>query len=200
LPQTLDREVADLASVLDAARVNEVIPVGCAMGTMVAAAFAARQAARVPALVLSTCGLRVAEGKVGDIIHKRAALVEKAGSLEPVLPGAVEAAFNGLPRDDRYRAFLGFVAENDPTSYANVLLGSVGHDIAALLPDLACPTLVVAGRHDLGWGPATCRPVFEALPNASFVVVERAAHFVPYQAPVAFARLVEGFLEGALGA
>ena len=40
--------------------------------------------------------------------------------------------------------------------------------------------------------------MFEALPNASFVVVEKAAHFIPYQAPAAFAHLVEGFLDGAL--
>ncbi len=197
-PQTLERELADLESVLAAIGAAEAIPVGCAMGSMVAAAYAARHPGRVPALVLSTCPLRVAEGRVGAVIRKRAERVLEAGSLDAVLPAAVEASFNGLPRDDRYRAFLAMVAENDPVSYAQLLLGSIGHDIAALLPSIACPSLVLAGRHDLGWGPAFCRPVFEALPNASFVVVERAAHFIPYQAPGAFARLVEGFIGGAL--
>lgn len=198
-PQTPEREVADLEAVLAAAGVGEAIPVGCAMGTMVAANFAARHPGRVPALVLSTCGLRVADGTVGDIIRKRAGLVLKAGSLDPVLPAAVEVAFNGLPRDDRYRAFLAVVAGNDPQSYANVLLGSIGHDISTLVHGIACPTLVLAGRFDRGWGPGPCRAVFDALPNASFVVVEKAAHFIPYQAPLAFARLVEGFVAGALG-
>jgi len=198
-PQTLDHEVADLASLLDAAGVDRAIPVGAAMGAVVAAAFAARYPERVPALVLAACALRVADGRVGAVIRKRAEKVLAAGSLDPVLPGAVEAAFNGLPRDARYRAFLAMVAANDPASYANQLLGSIGHDLTALLPTIAGPALVLAGRLDLGWGPAACRPVFEALANASFVVVEKAAHFIPYQAPRAFAHLVEGFLEGALG-
>ncbi|MFO1188300.1 MAG: alpha/beta hydrolase [Alphaproteobacteria bacterium] len=198
-PQTLERELADLEAVLDAAGVTEVVPVGCAMGTMVAATFAARHPGRVPALVLSTCGLRVADGRVGDVIRKRAGLVLKAASLGPVLPAAVEVAFNGLPLDDRYRAFLAAVAENDPQSYANILLGSIDHDISTLVQDIGCPTLVLAGRLDRGWGPGPCRAVFEALPNASFVVVEKAAHFIPYQAPTAFARLVDGFVAGALG-
>jgi 3-oxoadipate enol-lactonase len=197
-PPGLDRHVADLEALRAALGIESVIPVGCAVGTMVAAAYAARHPDRVPALVLSNPTPRTAEA-ARAMLTARAESV-RAGGMAAILPGAVERAFEAQPRDERYHRYLAAFAAQDPEAYADAVLGFAGADATADLPHVRCPALLVAARHDLLLPPTQAEEVRRRLPRgARLELDEDGAHFLPYQHPARFAARVLDFLGPVLG-
>ena len=55
-----------------------------------------------------------------------------------------------------------------------------GHDTTDRLPQIAAPTLVLAGGRDMTSRPELCRAVAELIPGARFEVMEEEAH-QPFQ-------------------
>ncbi len=193
-PVTIAEHVRDLEALRLALGLRAVVPVGCAVGAMVAAAYAAAHPGATRALVLSNPAPRTAEqGRA--MLARRAALVREGGGMAAILPDAVDRAFLEQPRDARYRRYFDAFAAQDPEAYALSVLGAAEADIAAALPTIRCPTLVVAGAHDALLPPEQARAVHAAIPGAEFALDEAAAHFLPYQRPEAFARLVDAFLD-----
>lgn len=68
-----------------------------------------------------------------------------------------------------------------------------GYDARDLLPEIAVPSLVIAGAHDL-MEPARLRPLADGLPDAEFRVLESSGHFAPVEEPEAFREAVFRFL------
>lgn len=69
-------------------------------------------------------------------------------------------------------------------------------DAAAYLPQIACPVLLIVGRHDL-WSPvAQHEAMRRLLPDARLEIVEDAGHFAPLEQPDRVADLLVPFLEG----
>ncbi len=67
-------------------------------------------------------------------------------------------------------------------------------DSRAVLPTIACPTLVVVGRQDR-WSPlAQNRELAEIIPGARLAVIEDSGHFSPAERPEAVAAAITGFL------
>jgi 3-oxoadipate enol-lactonase len=66
-------------------------------------------------------------------------------------------------------------------------------DHRPLLPKVAVPTLVVAGRHDPATTLEACQYVCDNIPGASFAVLE-AAHISNVEQPAAFSNAVLEFL------
>lgn len=66
-------------------------------------------------------------------------------------------------------------------------------DRTALLPTITVPTLVVAGEHDPITPQAEMQAMAQAIPGATFVVVQGAAHMTPMEQPQAFAEAVGAF-------
>jgi pimeloyl-ACP methyl ester carboxylesterase len=56
----------------------------------------------------------------------------------------------------------------------------VDHDASDRLPEIAAPTLVLAGGRDLQMPPSLCHAVAELIPGAQFEVMEEEAH-QPFQ-------------------
>lgn len=63
------------------------------------------------------------------------------------------------------------------------------------LHKITVPTLVIGGSEDRLTPPAYQRQIAEKIPNSSLVIVEGAAHVLPYEKPYAFCTLLLGFLE-----
>lgn len=197
-PWTVDDRVRDLIEVREALGLRDVVPIGCAIGSVIAAAYAAADAAVVRALVLSNTTHKL--GEESRARHEgRLKLVAEKG-IEALLPTVIDMAFDGLPKDERYRRYLERFRKNDPKGYGALALGMVGTDNTAVLKSLACPALVVAGAHDILLPPALSQGVHEMLKDSELTVLEDAAHFAPYQAPEAFAGLVTDFLDRRLPA
>jgi len=192
LPPSLDDHVQTLAALLDEMSVRRVVPIGCAIGAMVAATFAVRHPERTSALVLTNPGTKITP-EAEQMLRRRVELVRQSG-MEALLPDAVDRAFHRMPRDIRYARYLERFRRQDPEGYARSILGILGADISAELAAITCPILIVAGAHDLLMKPEDGAKIAQSLPSAEFVRMEDAAHFLPYQTPEPFAGLVSRFL------
>jgi len=191
-PQKVDVHVRDLKTLREKLGLSAIIPVGCAIGSVIATAYAAEDASAVRALILSNTTDRLGE-ESRQRHESRLKLVAEKG-MEALLPAVIDMAFEGLPKDERYWRYLDRFRKNDPRGYGALALGMVGTDNAKALSSLGCPTLVVAGAHDILLPPRLSRGVHGMLKDSEFVELADAAHFAPYQAPSEFAALVVDFL------
>jgi pimeloyl-ACP methyl ester carboxylesterase len=191
-PWTVDEHVRDVVAVRESLGLRDVVPVGCAIGSVIAAAYAAADAPVVRALVLSNTTHRL--GEESRARHESRLRLVAENGIEALLPAVIDMAFDGLPKDERYWRYMERFRRNDPRGYGSLALGMVGTDNTRVLGSLACPALVTVGAHDTLLPPPLSRGVHEMLKGSEFAVLENAAHFAPYQAPAAFAGLVEDFL------
>jgi len=188
----VEEHVRDIVAVRAALGLERVVVVGCAIGSMVAVPYALADAAAVRGIVLSNTTTELGEAS-RQRHESRLALVREKG-MEALLPGVIDLAFDGLPKDARYRRYLERFRDNDPQGYGALALGMVGTDNTERLGALTCPALVTVGAHDVLLPPPLSRSVHDLLRDSEFVTIDNAAHFAPYQAPEAFAGLVTDFI------
>lgn len=199
-PWTPDDHVADVEAVRATLGIDRVIPIGCAIGAVVAAWYAHRHPMQSSALVLSEPTLGIGES-ARSIIEARAAAVRQQG-MKALVPAAIDAAFHGLPADERYAHYTSMFLQHDPVGYANIALGMAGVDLREALRALRLPTLVIVGKNDLIFTPEMAREVHGMLQQSGpgdFHELEHAAHFPPFQSPAAFSELVTDFLKRRAG-
>lgn len=196
-PLSIDEHASDLEALRAALGIPSLAVIGCAIGSMAAAAYAANFPDRTRALVLANPTPR-SMPQATVMLADRAALVRAEG-IAAILPGAVERAFLNQPFDERFDRYLErFAAQNDE-AYALSALGAAAADATEHLRALKCPLLLAPGRHDVLLPVANALVVAELVPSARLVVMEDAAHFVPYQQPERFAELVLDFLADIVG-
>lgn len=65
---------------------------------------------------------------------------------------------------------------------------------ASLLPQIACPTLVITGELDAWSPPAQHESIAAAIPNSTLVIVEGAGHMLPLEAPDAVNEAIADWL------
>jgi len=192
-PWRVDQHVRDVIAVREAVNLCNVIPIGCAIGSLIAAAYAAADASVVRGLVVSNTTTRLGEESRQRHESRLKLVVEKG--LEALLPTVIDMAFDGLPKDERYTRYMERFRKNDPRGYGAIALGMVGTDNTQLLSSLTCPSLVTVGAHDILLPPEMSRSVHELLKESEFVMIKTAAHFAPYQSPNVFAELVDNFID-----
>src|SRR5215472_997814 len=71
-------------------------------------------------------------------------------------------------------------------------------DSTALLPQIAVPTLVIVGEHDLISTVAESQAMANAIPGARFVAIPGAGHLTPMESPAAVAKALGEFFETSL--
>jgi 3-oxoadipate enol-lactonase len=192
-PWQADEHVQDVISVREALGLRDVIVVGCAIGSMVAARYAAADASVVRGLVLSNTTTEL--GEASRQRHEgRLKLVAERG-MEALLPAVIDMAFDGLPKDARYMRYMERFRQNNRQGYGSLALGMVGTNNTEILSKLNVPTLITVGAHDILLPPEMSRSVHALVKGSEFAVVEEGAHFMPYQAPEQFAALVSEFIE-----
>ena len=197
-PPGLDAHVADIEELRAAHGLTRLVPVACAVGCMIAAAYAARHPQHVLAMVLSNPTPRSTEAAREALLARAAAV--RHGGMAAILPAAVERPFEAQPHDERYDAYLAAFAGQDPAAYASSVLGFATADARADLPRVTCPTLLVPAAHDLLLPPPLAEEVEALMPRgvARIALDSEGAHFLPYQRPVAFAARVLDFLASAI--
>lgn len=191
---SVDRMCDDLAALTRAVGLAEPFAVlGAAVGGAIAARFAARHPRLCRRLVLVGPALGVPE-------ERRAAALAIADRIEAdglraiagdVFPKAFPDALWQHP-DDRAVAQARWLGA-DPQGYAAAYRMLVHADIRACLSEIACPTLVLAGRHDPFCTPQAVESAAARIPHALFRVVE-GGHFMSVQNPGRVAAEVAPFL------
>lgn len=192
-PWKADEHVQDIISVREALGLRDVIAVGCAIGSVVAARYAAADAGVVRGLVLSNTTAEL--GEASRQRHEgRLKLVADKG-MEALLPAVIDMAFDSLPKDARYTRYMERFRHNNPQGYGSLALGMVGTNNTDILKNLNVPTLITVGAHDILLPPELSRSVHALVKGSEFAVLEEGAHFMPYQAPQQFAALVSDFID-----
>lgn len=180
---TLDDLVADVAALLAALKVQDkVVVAGCAVGAAVALAFAARHPGRVAAVLAMAPA-------TGIPAERRPAALELAArhEAEGMRPRLLERIDHSFParyrgEDDRLAAFRGIMLANDPRSYAAIYRMLATMDLAADLPRIGCPCLVLAGETDATRPAEMVAAVAAAIPGAAFRRVP-SGHVMPMLTP-----------------
>ena len=188
-PWTLQDHTADLEALRKELGIDRWHVVGVAVGAMLAAVYAAAHPAAVASLLLSNPSIKVQKARMLD----RAALVQKGG-LDAILPGAVDAAFNGMTDEPRRLGYLDLFRQNSAKGYELSMLGLLETDLTEILPRITVPTLVSTADLDRVSVPGAARAVADPLPNARLVPMPGAAHFPPFQNPAAFSALLANFV------
>lgn len=189
----------DLAGLLDAIGVDEVVLAGLSMGGYVAMEFLRRHRPRVRGLVLTDTRAQAdsAEGRKGR--ETAMAAVREGGApliADQMLPRILGPAAPESLRD-AVRAMMA-------TSPVAGLLGALTAmrdrpDSTGFLPSLAgLPTLVVVGADDQLTPPKDSEAMAKAIPGARLTVIPHAGHLAPLEQPEAFNDQLRMFL-GRLG-
>ena len=127
------------------------------------------------------------------VLNERADLAERVG-MRGVLSITLDKSYAPELTDRAtYENYRGRYLANDPVGFA------LGHRMLArtnmlhLLPQIKCPTMVVAGRHDTVRPWAGTQELAGKIPGARFELIETAGHFMPTTAPAALLALLMDF-------
>ena len=189
-----------IVDVLDALGVERAHVVGNSWGGMIGGTFAAIHPDRVGRSVLMNCTASAA-GLAQRVEY--GVLLQAArwlGRVRPPLTRSVLKAFLG-PTTFRTRpAVVAYVREtvqaDDLPSCSRAVRSVVPRrpDQHALLSRIATPVLVVAGAEDATFPNAETKAMADAIPGATFVVLDGVAHLAGLEDPDLVNRVVEDFL------
>lgn len=183
----IPRFAADMAGLLRGLDAAPAHVVGLSLGGMVALELALGHPELVRSLVIVNSGpeapagtLRERLGLVG-VYLQRVATVRLRGMrrMGEVLAGQL------LPEPSQAalrRSLIERWAENDRRAYLAALRAIGGWSVSARLPDLRCPTLVVAAEHD--YTPVAYKRAYCArIPRGELVVIAGSRHLTPIDRP-----------------
>ncbi len=189
----------DLAALLEALQVDEVVLVGLSMGGYVAFEFLRRHRARVRALVLFDTRADADQPEVRRARDQQASLAREQGAaavaahLLPrmLAPGAAQSMPHVV---ERVRGMM-LAAPVAGMAGALAAMRDRGDSTALLatLDDL--PTMIVVGEEDTMTPVELARSMASAVPGARLEVVPDAGHLPPLEAPAAVNALLADFLK-----
>ena len=185
----------DLAGLLDALGVDEVVLAGLSMGGYVAFEFLRRHRPRVRGLVLvdSRAQGDSAEGRKGRDAAMAAAREGGAPLIADQMLPRLLAASAAEPLRESVRAMMA-------AAPVAGLLGALAAmrdrpDSTGFLPSLAgLPTLIVVGEEDQLTPPKDAEAIAKAIPGARLAVIPHAGHLAPLEQPEAFNEHLRTFL------
>jgi 3-oxoadipate enol-lactonase len=177
----------DLAGLLDAISVDEVVLAGLSMGGYVAFEFLRRHRPRVRALVLADTRAQAdsAEGRKG----REAAMAAAREGGAPLIADQMLPRLLGPTAHESLRESVRSMMASAPVAGILGALAAMRDrpDSTSLLPSLAgLPTLVVVGAEDQLTPPKDAEAIAKAIPGARLAVIPHAGHLAPLEQPEAF--------------
>jgi 3-oxoadipate enol-lactonase len=190
---------ADLAALLDALGIDDVVLCGLSMGGYVAFEFLRHWRSRVRGLVLVDTR---AEADTPDARRARDAAAVTARERGA---GAIAESMISKMLSPESQKDADLVERVQAMMAATPVAGMVGalsamrdrESSEALLPTLAgVPTLVIVGEDDTLTSPDHARAMAHAIPGAQLVVIPGAAHLTPLERPAQTTKVMREFLTG----
>lgn len=193
-PLQMDQLVADLAALLDRLDVEGPIALaGSALGASVALAFAGAHPDRTAALVLMSAATGLPPERKAAATE-RAAEVERDG-VRPTTDARLMTSFPPAMRTDgeRFENVRLRRLATDPFAISAYTRLLAAIDLDTAMAAVACPTLVLAGRHDLDRPPQTVDAATANIRNRRFNILD-SGHFMSLQAPELVSGEIDVFL------
>jgi len=198
----LERQAADVVSVIRRLGLASVHLVGLSMGGFVGMRLAARQPELVRSLTLINTSA-APHARLKHPKHASLAAVARMVGLSP-LTAAVEQEmygpdFLGDPqREQERQVWRARWAAADRASLVRGLLGFlVRPDMRPELGDIAAPTLVIAGAQDVSLPAHYSREMHGLIRGSRYVELARVGHSSPVEAPEEVTHALASFLADA---
>ena len=131
----------------------------------------------VASLVLCNPALGVDPSRAGAL-NERADRAEREG-MRGILSMTLDKSYPPELTDRQtYEEYRGRYLGNDPVGFAHANRMLARTNVANMLPNIKCPTMVVAGRQDTVRPPAGSQEIAGKIPGARFELID-AGHFMP---------------------
>ncbi|HEU4780811.1 MAG TPA: alpha/beta fold hydrolase [Steroidobacteraceae bacterium] len=197
---SLDRRVADLETIVDAAGLDEPFTLlGISQGSVVCVAYAVRHPERVARMIL--CGgyargaLRRTDEEANRTYEAIIRLATLWGSDNPAFRQVFTSRFIPGGTEEQLQWFNDLCLKTVSPALAGPLLRArADTDITSLLSQVRTPTLVLHGREDAVVPLAEGRLLATEIPGAQFVELESKNHVLLEHEP-AWARFKDAVLE-----
>jgi pimeloyl-ACP methyl ester carboxylesterase len=200
-PMSIGDMAASVQELLEAIGGDRIVPIGCSMGSSMAAALAAMSSsAKIAALVLSNSSYQPSA-------ERGTAHIQRAEAAKLGMPNVLETTLNRwfsaevlTTRPEMVAQVARWLLAGDPVvhSWCWAALGNFSYE--PLLPALTMPTLAIGGELDKAAPPTATRALAEALPAGSYAEIAGAGHLSPLEHPAEFAAALRQFLRDQLGA
>jgi 3-oxoadipate enol-lactonase len=193
-PYSMDQLGRDVLAVLDQLGIERVNWCGLSMGGMVGMWLGAHAPRRLDKLILSNTSSYFADKAVWN---GRIKLVREKG-LAAVVDGTMERWFTKEFRErapERTAPIRRMFLATSVDGYVACGEAIRDMDLRPLLEKIIAPTLVIAGRFDMGTPPAMNEFIRDHIPGAKLVTLE-AAHISNVEQPQTYTDTVLGFLLG----
>src|SRR5690349_9257645 len=176
---TMNRMAQDVAALLDQLEISRAVVGGLSMGGYVALAFYKQFPSRVRALVLADTRAQADtdEGKQNRFQQAEKARSEgMAGIADSMLPKLLTPE-TVSKHPEIVKRVRDMMLKTKPEGAAGALLGMAEReDQTGLLAQIACPTLILAGREDPITPVADSEKMQREIAGSRLVVIENAAH------------------------
>ena len=202
----------DLLAVLDEAGERRAVLVGHSFGVQVALEVHRLAPGRVAGLVLVSGSSGHLLDTFHDVPGASAALPywQRAVEAYPgvarflartVIPSeaivrlgmAFEVNAKHLAREDLQR-YLADLADVDSPLFVRLLASAAAHDLGGHLPQVAVPTLIIAGEKDTFTPAHRSVAMHEAIPGSELLLLPGGTHVLPLEQPIACEERIEAFL------
>ena len=180
---------------VDELRLDRFWVVGCAVGAVIAAGFAAAVRDRVDGVILTNPTVSFSK-PAREMLNDRSNIILEQG-MAAIVDQVIERAFYRLPPNSS-EGFRRHFVEQPAQGYADLARGICTADISEDLGRIGAPALVISSPNDLLLPPDRADEVAALLPDATSISIEAAAHFIPYQAPGAFADMAREFTQRSM--
>lgn len=199
----LERYAEDVAAVVDALALREVILVGHSVSAMICGLAARQLGDRVSRLVMigpSPCYLNDGDYRGGFSREDIAGLLESIEGNYVGWSDAMAPSIMGADHETEGAALAATFCEQDPEVAYVFARATFEPDYRGALPTIAVPTLVLQTRRDIIASEDVGRYVAEHLPDARFHQLDATGHLPHFSAPDETAAAIKAFLHQPLAA
>lgn len=208
---TVERMGDDVEALVESLRLVDPVVIGWSFGSFVAQSHMTRHASAAGYVLVGTVASPAALHAVHDRLavfqpeHLRAQVTE-SWEREPTVETPEECKqllAEQMPFHvaDPEGPLVRWLNENDRVVYRPAVLrhfatgGEYGLvDARDALRSFSRPVLVVSGAFDRTTPPESAQELVDAIPTAEHVIVDGAAHMIPYEQPDAFVTALRSFL------
>jgi pimeloyl-ACP methyl ester carboxylesterase len=193
-PWTMSQMGDELEALLDRFGIKRCTLAGLSMGGYIALPFTLSRPDRVERLVLAHTRARA--DLEPERVARNAMIEELKNAGTAILPEKMLPRLLGPNATEEVRGFVrASIERTTPEADAFAVAAMRDRsDQTERLPNLRCPTLVVAGSGDAILKVEDCRTMAEAIPQSEFAVIPRTGHLSNLEDPAAFNRVVDDFL------
>lgn len=210
VPQLTFPVLADcLEALLDTLPNRRVHLVGHSMGGMVAQEFLRERAKRRAKRLASVClyatspglarpdtpeGLAAAEARARDFMELRIGPIDRGGSMREMAESLLGQLLAPNAPESARHAAIESISAVPPDVYRDAMRCILSFDGTAIVPNIAIPTLVIAGSEDRTMSPAVVESMARQIRGARYEVISGVGHLANIEKPEAFDRVLSNFL------